>query len=191
MANTELETPTGAGGLSRRTLVKGAAWSVPVIAFAGAAPAFAGASQTVCEDLYPSEYGGDTDEWDDLPALGAEDGNPATFFPGLLNGSSTLSATFNTAFLAGKTLVSWTLESRYRLASATSLNHNITLTANPALGSDADASEPVDWVLLSVSGTGLTYPTSATVVASRDLSFNTTLYRTFQVDFIRLQVCYF
>lgn len=41
-------------GLSRRTLMKGAAWAVPVVAVAAAVPAYAASGQTVIGEFYES-----------------------------------------------------------------------------------------------------------------------------------------
>lgn len=56
MGKGNLMTSQNAGGLkpSRRTLVKGAAWSVPVVAVAGTTPAYAASPPVVVEPDYSS-----------------------------------------------------------------------------------------------------------------------------------------
>lgn len=68
------------GGITRRSLALGAAWAVPAVAFAGAAPAFAASMTSGCFVLDWSALGEGTPVHGARPSLTPVDGQPGELF---------------------------------------------------------------------------------------------------------------
>lgn len=197
-ANFDLSTPSA--GISRRTVVKGAAWSVPVIAFAGAAPAFAGASQcTSIDNLVrtPTTQVTFDNTWSgsgansDAARLAAVQSAGGTYLIALRNPDS--SGTFSVSFdwlgvlegVNANGVCSVTVVVDAGLTQSGGGTNTLTITAGAPSQSHtltvASGYSPYSLV------TTPTLPTSVTVNAQQT---GGTTSSTFLVDFVRVEVDY-